>query len=77
MGIVRLRGEDGVRLSSGTREWEGRLTSSGGRRASPWLVVVPAPAVNVVAGEGARHNAADRTRVRYVPPSEGEDSRAS
>ena len=71
MGIVRLRGRDGVRFVTNAREREGREASSEVRGIGQRPVVVAAPSVDVVAREGERHSAADRTRVRRSPPSGG------
>ena len=41
------------------------------------FVVVGVPSRDTVARDGVRHSAADRTRVRHVPPSPGDATRAS
>jgi hypothetical protein len=77
MGIVRLGERDAVRIVTDTREREGLEASK-----DPWEigrrpVVVGAPSREIVTMDGARHNAANRTRVRGDPPSEGEARPAS
>jgi hypothetical protein len=77
MGIVRLSGRDAVRLSTVAREREGQLASSDARGVGPGYAVGAGSVVDLAASEGARHTAADRTRVRRVLPSEGDDRLAS
>ncbi len=77
MGIVRLGERDAVRISTDTREREGPLASSDARVVGQWPGVVPVPAVEVGAREGARHSAADRVCGRRGPTSEGEGRLAS
>ena len=64
MGIVRLPGRDAVRLSTGSREREGRPAARDAREMAHRPVVVAASSLEIAAMEGARHGAADRTRVR-------------
>jgi len=77
MGIVKRSGRDLVRLSTDAYEREGRLTWTEALVVGEWPVVVPAPCVDTGVNADTRHSAADRTRVRRVPPSEGEDRLAS
>ena len=72
MGIVRLPGRDGVRLSTDARERERPLALSNARDVGQWHVGVAAPVGESVAKAGATHSAFHRTRVRHGPPSEGE-----
>ena len=72
MGIVRLGERDAARMSSEAREREGREGSNDPQGIGPRPVVAGARAREIVAMDGARHSAADRTPVRGGPPSEGE-----
>jgi len=67
MGIVRVVGRGAVRLSTDACEREGRRTRTEALVVGEWRVVVPAPAVDVAAPDGAKQSAADRTRVRRDP----------
>ena len=77
MGIVRRRGRDAVRFSTGAREREGRDASKDPQGIGRRPVVVGVPSSEVVAMDGARHSTADRTRVRRDPWSERERARVS
>ena len=77
MGIARLAGRDVVRLLTDACEREGRLAWSEARVVGEEAVVGPAPCVDTGVKAATRHSAADRTRVRRVPPSGGEDRQAS
>ena len=77
MGIVRLSGREAVRLSTEAREREGRLAWSEARGVGRRPVVGPLSVVQIVAREGARHSAADRTGVRRDPTPEGDGVQAS
>jgi hypothetical protein len=77
MGIVRPSGRDAVRIVTDPREREGREASHDPQEIGRRPVVVGAPPRDSGARDGARHSAADRTRVRGGPPSEGEGRRAS
>lgn len=77
MGIVRLSGGGVIRVSTLSRDAEGRLvwtdTTVGGQQ----VVVVPAASVYVVATEGASRSGATRTEVRGVSPAGERDRNAS
>ena len=77
MGIVRLGERDGVRISTEALEREGREASNDPQESGQRPVVVGAPSREIVALDGERHSAADRTRAREGPPSEGEGRPAS
>ena len=74
MGIVRPSGHEAVRLSTEARERAGRLAGSEARRVGGRPVVVSLSVVHIVAREGARHSAADRTSVRDQVPPHGEET---
>lgn len=76
-GIVRVVGRGAMRLSTEACEREGRRTWSEALVVGEWRVVVPAPAVDVAATEGAKQSAADRTGVRRYPWCESASALAS
>ena len=77
MGIVRPRGRDVVCLSTDAVEREGRWAWTEALVVGESPAVVPAPVGDRVTTAGATQSAADRTRVRRDPRSEGERTRAS
>jgi len=77
MGIVKLRGRDGARLSTGAPERERRRASRGARGVAPGPVVGFARLMDGGAKQGAGHSAAERTCVRGRPRLEEEGRRAS
>jgi hypothetical protein len=77
MGIVRLLGRGAVRRSTDACGREGRRAWTEAVVVGEWRVVVRAPAVEVVAAEGAKQRAADQTCVRRDPWAESESAFAS
>ena len=74
MGIVRPSGREAVRLSTEARERAGPLVWSEARGVGRRPVVVSLSVVHIVAREGARHSAADRTSVRDQGTPYGEET---
>jgi len=77
MGIVRLLGRGAVRRSTDACERKGRWAWIELLVVGEWRGVVRAPAVEVVAADGAKQRTADRTCVRRDPWAESESAFAS
>lgn len=77
MGIVRLPERNVVRLLTDACERAGPVAWIEARVVGHGAVVWLAPCVDTGVNADTRHSAADRTRVRRVPPSGGEDRQAS
>ena len=77
MGIVRLRGRDGVRCSTNARERAGPRRWSEAIGVGHAREVVPTSLVDIVDKERARHSTAERPRVRRDPSAADETQAAS